>query len=228
MPLKIGMLSTDNRQSCGGCLLNAYHTRVCRGFVRLKENSISRGEEIMKLWNRVLVMGVCLVPLLGASLGHAQTKDQKTESKTVASPETGTQQENLKAYIELLRRDVRQEKAEIMGSVMELSAEDAAKFWPIYSEYDKELTKLNDDRAENIKEYARTYYDLTDAKADELIQKALEYQKQRAELLARTYENVKQALGAITAARFVQIEHQLLLLIDLRIASALPIAEQGS
>jgi hypothetical protein len=39
---------------------------------------------------------------------------------------------------------------------------------------------------------------------------------------------VKQAVGAITAARFAQVEHQLLLIIDLRIASALPVAERGS
>jgi len=43
---------------------------------------------------------------------------------------------------------VRQQKAEIMGAVMVLSADDAAKFWPIYSEYDVELTKLNDQRVE--------------------------------------------------------------------------------
>jgi hypothetical protein len=35
---------------------------------------------------------------------------------------------------------------------------------------------------------------------------------------------MKQELGAITAARFVQVEHQLLLLIDLQIASSLPVA----
>ena len=40
---------------------------------------------------------------------------------------------------------------------MQLSAADAAKFWPIYSEYDVELTKLNDQRVANIQEYARTY-----------------------------------------------------------------------
>jgi methanogenic corrinoid protein MtbC1 len=84
---------------------------------------------------------------------------------------------------------------------------------------------LNDQRAENIKEYARTYTEMTDAKADELIQKAWAYQTQRAELLAKTYEQVKQALGAITAARFAQVEHQLLLLIDLQIVSALPVVE---
>ena len=39
---------------------------------------------------------------------------------------------------------------------MVLSADDAAKFWPIYSDYDSELTKLNDKRVENIKEYGPT------------------------------------------------------------------------
>ena len=69
---------------------------------------------------------------------------------------------------------------------------------------------------------------MTDEKADELIQSALDYQKQRAELLAKYYERMKQALGAITAARFLQVEHQLLLIIDLQIASSLPIVGQGS
>jgi len=69
---------------------------------------------------------------------------------------------------------------------------------------------------------------MTDEKADELIRKSLAYQKQRAELLATTYDRVKQAVGAITAARFAQVEHQLLLIIDLQIVSSLPVVEQGS
>ena len=134
----------------------------------------------------------------------------------------------MQAYVDLLRRDVRQQKAEIMGAVMLLSADEAAKFWPIYSQYDAELTKLNDQRVENIKEYARNYFELTDDKADELVQKALAYQKQRSELFAKTYERVKQAIGGVGAARFAQIEQQLLLIIDLQIASSLPIAREGS
>ena len=39
---------------------------------------------------------------------------------------------------------------------------------------------------------------------------------------------MKQALGAITAARFVQVENQLLEIIDLQIAANLPIAGSGS
>ena len=78
-------------------------------------------------------------------------------------------------------------------------------------------------RVANIKEYAQNYAGMTENKADELIKNAMTYQKQREELLAKYYERVKQDLGAITAARFVQVEHQLLLIIDLKIASALSV-----
>jgi hypothetical protein len=111
---------------------------------------------------------------------------------------------------------------------MQLDIDQAAKFWPIYSEYDAALTKLNNSRLANIQEYARNYNQMTDAKADELIQKASDYRKRRLELLTTYYGRVKTALGAIQAARFLQIEDQLLQIIDLQIASSLPIVSQGS
>ena len=115
-----------------------------------------------------------------------------------------------------------------MGVMMLLSAADAAKFWPIYSDYDVALAKLNDQRLEIIKECAHNYNDLTDEEADRLMEKSVAFQRERSELLAATYGRVKQALGGVTAARFAQIEHQLLLIIDLQIDSSLPIAGQGS
>jgi len=162
------------------------------------------------------------------SYGNAQTTAPKDTSKAKASSEANAQKKNMQSYIELLRQDVRQQKAEIMGSMMLLSAADAAKFWPIYNDYDVALAKLNDQRLENIKEYAHSYNDLTDEEADRLVQKSVAFQKDRSELLAATYEKVKQSLGGVTAARFAQIEHQLLLIIDLQIDSSLPIAGQGS
>jgi len=180
----------------------------------------------MKFLNCVS-LAFCL-SMLPASNGLAQVKTQATEKNAGATSAADAQEKNLQAYIDLLRGDVRQQKAEIMGAVMVLSADDAAKFWPIYTEYDKELTKLNNQRVENIKEYARNYTQMTDQKADELIQRSLTYQKQRSDLFAKTYERVKQSVGAITAARFVQVENQLLMIIDLQIASSLPVVGEGS
>jgi hypothetical protein len=157
------------------------------------------------------------------ALANGEAQAQKTKKQAVQSPATDAQKKNIQEYIELIRSNVRDQKAEIMGAVMQLDVDDSMKFWPIYVEYDAELGKLNNLRIENIKDYARNYSQMTDDKADELIQKAVEYQKQRSELLAKYYEHMKQALGAVTAARFLQIEHQLLLIIDLQIASSLPI-----
>ena len=158
----------------------------------------------------------------------ALPKEKAQPGKAVPQANADTQNKNLQKYIDLMRADVGQQKTDLMGAVMQLSAADAAKFWPIYSEYNTELTKLNDLRVANIQEYARAYPQMTDAKADELIQNSFKYEKQRGDLLAKYYDRVKQTLGATTAARFAQVEHQLLLIIDLKIASSLPIVGLGS
>ena len=164
-----------------------------------------------------------------AALAQVTPKSQATKGQSTAkSPGSDTQKKNIQAYIDLMRTNVRDQKAEIMGSVMELNAADSAKFWPIYSEYDAELAKVNDLRVANIKEYAANYSQMTDDKADELIQNAMTFRKQRAELLAKYYGRVKEALGAVTAARFAQVEDQLLLIIDLQIEASLPIVGEGS
>ena len=182
----------------------------------------------MKFANRTLLSTLFSLAAVVSPPSRAQTTTQKTPPVANASATSDAEKKNIQAYINLLRENVRQDKAEIMGAIMVLSAADAAKFWPIYSEYDAQLTKLNDQRVENIKQYARDYDQMTDEEADQLVQKSMTYQKERAELLVQTYEKVKQALGAITAARFAQVEHQLLLIIDLQIASSLPVVGQGS
>jgi hypothetical protein len=166
-----------------------------------------------------------LVLTLLASIpaARAQGSTQPAQTADQASTSSNSNAENMEAYIELLRSDVRQQKAELLGEVMQLSAADAAKFWPIYSEYDEQLHKLNDLRVANIQDYSNTYYEMTDEKADELIQKALSYRKQRSELIAICYDRVKQSLGGITAARFLLVEDQLLLITDLQINSSLPV-----
>jgi hypothetical protein len=134
---------------------------------------------------------------------------------------------NLTAYAELLRSDVRAQKVAILTEVMGFNDADDAAFWPIYRDYDLEMAKLGDERVALIAEYASSYSKLTDATAEKLATKALDLEARRREVLARCYERVKTALAPRTALRFLQVEYQLLLLIDLQIAASLPIAERG-
>jgi hypothetical protein len=177
---------------------------------------------------RIAVCCALFIFLAFRAVTFAQQTAQPQDTQQTGAAVTDTQQKNIQEYVELLRSNIQQQKAEIMGVVMLLDVDQSAKFWPIYNAYDHELTNLNNMRLANIQEYARNYDQMTDAKADELIQNAFEYRKQRSELLAKYYGRVKDSLGAIQAARFLQIEDQLLAIIDLQVESDLPIVEQGS
>jgi hypothetical protein len=155
----------------------------------------------------------------------------QTPEKGKTAPTAGAQKSaalsnqdlNLRAYMELLRTDVRKQKANIMGQVMQFDADEAAKFWPIYKEYDAELARIGDDKLAMIKKYSDNYESMTDAVADQLIRAAIQIDQQRHDLEVKYYGRVKAALGGITAARFLQVENQLLMLIDLQVASSLPV-----
>jgi hypothetical protein len=154
----------------------------------------------------------------------AKAPAAKSQTPPAKDSEQQTKALNLAAYAELLRSDVRAEKVAIITEVMGFTEAEDAAFWPIYREYDLEMAKLGDERVALIAEYAKNYANVTDELADRLASKALELESRRQELKGQVYQKVKKALSPLTAARFLQVEHQLLLLIDLQIASALPIA----
>jgi len=141
------------------------------------------------------------------------------------SPERETTVLNLSAYAELLRSDVRTQKVAIITEVMGFTEAEDTAFWPIYREYDAEMSKLGDERVALIAEYAKNYSNLTDAVADTLASKALDLEVRRQAVKAKYYDRFKKALSPRTALRFLQVEHQLLLIIDLQISAALPIAK---
>ena len=171
-----------------------------------------------------------LVLLMVCAMGaQAQTtKGQapaaKSQPQAAQSSEQQTKALNLSAYAELLRSDVRAQKVAIITEVMGFTEGEDKAFWPIYREYDLEMAKLGDERIALIADYAKSYGALTNDVADRLAAKALELEARRQELKGQVYQKVKKALSPLTAARFLQVENQLLLLIDLQIAASLPIA----
>jgi predicted GH43/DUF377 family glycosyl hydrolase len=131
---------------------------------------------------------------------------------------------NLSAYAELLRQDVRTLKVAIITEVVGFTEEEDRAFWPIYREYDLEMSKLADERVRMIRDYAANFASITDERAASLAATALDLEARRNAAKAKCYERVKTALSPRTALRFLQVEHQLQLLVDLQIAAALPVA----
>jgi hypothetical protein len=134
-------------------------------------------------------------------------------------------EENLYAYTELLRSDLRSQKVAIITEVMQFSEDEDTAFWPIYRQYETELAKINDERLALVQDYAANYTTVTDGIADRLALGALDLEGRRHALKVKYYDRFKAAVSPRTAARFLQVENQILLLLDLQIAASLPVIQ---
>jgi hypothetical protein len=167
---------------------------------------------------------------LGVTLASAGLHAQATQGISVStgvSNGSSDKEKNISAYIELLRHDLRKEKAQVMGAVMQLDASEAAAFWPIYKDYDADIEKHYDGVIGMVHDYASNYAKMTPEVADRLAMRLLDLEEKRQELKRKYYIRFKGALDAVTAARFLQVENQIERVIDLQIASELPVIDRG-
>ncbi len=171
----------------------------------------------MKSAKSMLLAALFVVPVLVAAAAFRQ--DASTKQDTIASSD---RELNLRAYTELLRADVKAKRVAIITEIMQFSDADAATFWPLFRDYDYELSKLGDVKLQLITDYIKNYDDITDQKADELATGAFALEAQRAQLKKKYFDIMKKSLSARTAARFFQVENQIQQIVDLQISSNLP------
>jgi hypothetical protein len=127
--------------------------------------------------------------------------------------------------IQLLRQDVRSQKKQIVAANMQLTPAEAEKFWPVYDQYTADMTKLGDTRVALIKQYAQNYDSLTDAQANDLLQKWGALDQSVVQLRLKYIPIFEKVVSAKKTALFFQIDRRLSLIIDLQVASAIPLVQ---
>ena len=124
--------------------------------------------------------------------------------------------------IQLLRQDIRAQRRQIVAANLPLTTEEAATFWPVYDQYIAETIKVNDARYALIKDYATNYDTMTDAKAADFIRRWVDVDRSMIDLRAKYIPIVEKVLPLKKAAMFVQIDRRTQLMIDLQLASQIP------
>lgn len=118
------------------------------------------------------------------------------------------------------------DKKELVRIGMSLSAADSVKFWPVYDQYEVARKKIGRDRILILNDYAENYSTITNAKADELMQRLFKNSEALSKLHQQYYGKVKTALNAMQAAKFVHIESYLQSTISSQVQGALPVIGQ--
>jgi hypothetical protein len=124
--------------------------------------------------------------------------------------------------VELLRSDIRTQKAALIADRLKLTNQEADAFWPIYRKYEVELAAINDRKISLMKEYLSVYDKLDDAQTRQLAQRLLEVDQATADLRKHYFGEMEQALPVKTVARWLQLERRLQLFMDAKLAKDLP------
>jgi hypothetical protein len=132
----------------------------------------------------------------------------------------------LEKDLELVRRDLRSEKKQIIALNLPLTDAEATKFWPAYDQYATEMSKHYDAFYGVIKDYAANQQTLTDDQAINLIKRWTAIQVELAKTRQKHVDIIDKVIPGKKAALFFQIDRRLYALMDLQVASEIPLVTQ--
>jgi len=108
--------------------------------------------------------------------------------------------------LDYIKKTYSKDKKAIVDEYMNLNAQDAGKFWPLYAEYEGKRETLASARIDLINQYVNGYSTLTPELADKLVKSSFDNTISQDKLNANYYEKIKKAIGAINSAKYMQLE----------------------
>jgi Skp family chaperone for outer membrane proteins len=113
-------------------------------------------------------------------------------------------------------------KTDLINDYLNLPEPQATAFKEVYNNYETERKALGKKKIQLISDYAANYDTLTDENADELTKNNLKINVDQEKLFSKTYGKAKKAIGAINAAKFIQLEQYLQTTVQAEVQDAIP------
>jgi hypothetical protein len=143
------------------------------------------------------------------------------QNLTVQKPESMTSADALR----VTRDQVQADRKPLVAKAMNLTDDEAQVFWPIYDQYNAELSKLSDRTVALVAGFAANYSDLTDQQATDMTREYLSIEQERLNLREKYFEKLSHALPGKRVARFFQVERRLDAVVTLNLAQAISLVQ---
>ena len=121
------------------------------------------------------------------------------------------------------REDMQATRADIMAKGLTLSADQAAKFWPLFQQYQKEQNVIIDGQIDAVKKYADQYQKLSDADAVAYVKALLDRDAKMDALRAKWLEKFQTVVPGGLAARAIQLDRRLSQLAQAQLSAEVPL-----
>jgi hypothetical protein len=150
---------------------------------------------------------------------------QDAAPRVTSKPVGGDFQPITDEDIQLMRKDIRSQRKQIIAANLKLTDAEAEKFWPVYEQYISDLVNINGTKYALIKRYVESGGALTDTEAETSTSQWVGVDQSVAELRKRYIPIFRKVLSPKNTALFYQLDRRVQLLIDLQLASSLPMIE---
>ena len=142
--------------------------------------------------------------------------------KANAQDTVTVQHDGVEAEIDTLRADLKTNREEIVRQALQLKPAVADSFWPVYMQYEHDLSPINDNLVAVVKDYAAKFGTISDADAQDMTLKMFAIQAQKIALKEKYFPIFTKATSAFVAAKFFQVDYRIELAFNLKLASELP------
>ena len=167
----------------------------------------------MKKLMAVLLMGTSWMQG-GATPGPQETARRESTTHAISNQD-----------LNLLRKDLRSKRKQLIAANLKLTDTDAAKFWPVYDRYVTELIAINDKKFSLIQEYADNWGKLTNDQSLSFARNWLDMDIATAQLRQRYVPIVAKVLDGRKTATFFQLDRRIAMMLELQVSSQMPLVQ---
>ena len=164
-----------------------------------------------------IVITLMLITFAAINSALAQNSPLLKNGAPKSSNPNEASQPNSDDFIELLRKDVRSQKKQIIAENMNLSDTEAERFWPVYDRFAAELCKIYDTKIALLNSYSESYSSMTGEQAENYIRKRAEAEQSIMELRLKYMPAFRKVLSGRETALFYQLDWRLGLAIDVQL-----------
>jgi anionic cell wall polymer biosynthesis LytR-Cps2A-Psr (LCP) family protein len=172
-----------------------------------------------------LVISIIATQLVcGQMSAQTPAAGMQNQGPRVSAPSSNDAQLFTDDDVQLIRKDIRSQKKQIVAANMDLSAADAEKFWPVYDAYAADLSKIYDTKVTVIQDYLQNYQTMNGDQAEAYLQKRANIEQSIMQLRLKYLPQFRKVISGRQTAKFFQIDWRLGLMIDLQLAQ-MPIVD---
>ena len=127
--------------------------------------------------------------------------------------------------IAVSRRMINDKRNTSLAFNMSFTEEEREAFWPLYSKYRDAMSNVGTRQLDVVIDYANHYDNMTEDKAQELLDRSLIYEEQAIKVKQLYVTKFRRILPSTKVARLMQIENRMDAAVKMKISEGIPLME---